>query len=218
MTSGFRDGLRASLPLAVPTGLLGVTFGATAVASGWPPAAPIVASVVIFSGTAQFALLTVLASGGGVAMAVGSAALFNARFVPMGVALGPSLRGGRMRRAVEGMTNVDGSWVIAHEGDGRFDRHKLFGATTGQLVAWISGTVVGVVAAPPQNMFHDFGLDVIYPAFFLVLLLEELREGGGSWRVAVASAALAAALLWIVSPGVTLLLCAAVALTGLRGR
>ena len=217
MTSGFRDGLRASLPLAVPTGLLGVTFGATAVASGWPPAAPIVASVVIFSGTAQFALLTVLASGGGVAMAVGSAALFNARFVPMGVALGPSLRGGRMRRAVEGMTNVDGSWVIAHEGDGRFDRHKLFGATTAQLVAWISGTVVGVVAAPPQNMFHDFGLDVIYPAFFLVLLLEELREGGGSWRVAVASAALAAALLWVVSPGVTLLLCAAAALTGLRG-
>jgi predicted branched-subunit amino acid permease len=217
MTSGFRDGFRASLPLAVPTGLLGVTFGATAVASGWPPAAPIVASVVIFSGSAQFALLTVLASGGGVAMAVGSAALFNARFVPMGVALGPSLRGGRMRRAVEGMTNVDGSWVIAHEGDGRFDRHKLFGATTAQLVAWISGTVVGVVAAPPQNMFHDFGLDVIYPAFFLVLLLEELREGGGSWRVAVASAALAAALLWVVSPGVTLLLCAAAALTGLRG-
>jgi predicted branched-subunit amino acid permease len=217
MSDGFRDGLRASLPLAVSTGLLGITFGATALAIGWPPAAPIVASLVIFSGSAQFALLTVLAGGGGLATAVGSAALFNARFVPMGIALAPSLHGGRVRRAVEGLTNVDGSWVIAHEGEGRFDRHKLFGATVTQFVAWLGGTVVGVVAAPPQSVFHDFGLDVIYPAFFLVLLLEELREGGGSWRVALASAALAAALLWVVSPGVTLLLCAAVALTGLRG-
>jgi predicted branched-subunit amino acid permease len=217
MSDGFRDGLRASLPLAVSTGLLGITFGATALASGWPPAAPIVASLVIFSGSAQFALLTVLASGGGLATAVGSAALFNARFVPMGIALAPSLHGGRVHRAVEGLTNVDGSWVIAHEGEGRFDRHKLFGATVTQFVAWLGGTVVGVVVAPPQSVFHDFGLDVIYPAFFLVLLLEELREGGGSWRVALASAALAAALVWVVSPGVTLLLCAAVALTGLRG-
>lgn len=214
--SGVRAGARAAAPLAVSTALLGVTFGANAVAAGWPAAAPVVASIVVFSGSAQFALLTVLSSGGGLAAAVGSAALFNARFVAMGIALGPSLRGGRWRRALEGMANVDGSWMLAHEGEGRFDRDKLFGATAAQLVAWVGGTVVGVVASPPEAVVHDLGLDAVYPAFFLVLLLEELRDGGGSWRVALASAVLAAALLWLVSPGLVILLCAALALTGLR--
>src|SRR3954452_20424879 len=134
----------------------------------------------------------------------------------MGIALGPSLHGGRVRRAFEGMANVDGSWVVSHQGDGRFDRDLLFGATAAQFAGWVGGTIVGVVVAPPAHVFHDFGLDAIYPAFFLLLLLDELRHGSGAWRVALASAALAATLLWVVSPGATILLCSAVALTGLR--
>jgi predicted branched-subunit amino acid permease len=164
----------------------------------------------------RYELLSVLAGGGGPVTAVGSAALFNARFLALGIALGPSLRGGRWRRAVEGMANVDGSWMLARDGEGRFDRHILFGATLAQLVAWVGGTVIGVLASPPEALVHHLGLDVVYPAFFLILLLEELRDGGGSWRVALASAALAAALLWVVTPGAVLLLCAAIALTGLR--
>src|SRR3954471_10503131 len=89
---GYAGGARVGLGLAFPTFLLAVTFGATAQGLGWGPVAPVVASIVVFSGSAQSALLPALGAGGGLPAAVASAALINARFAPMGVAVAPSLR------------------------------------------------------------------------------------------------------------------------------
>src|SRR5688500_13573925 len=94
LTEGFRQGVRDSMPLLLPTGALGASFGVLTTSLGWGTAAPIAASILIFSGSAQFALASVLAAGGTVPAALGSAALVNARFVPLGLALAPALRGG----------------------------------------------------------------------------------------------------------------------------
>ena len=58
--------------------------------------------------------------------------LMNTRFLPMGLAFGPSLPGGALRRALQGQAVVDPSWAIASRGDGRFDRHLLLGASIPQ--------------------------------------------------------------------------------------
>ena len=86
--------MRTGIGLAAAAFVLAVTFGATTRAEGWGTLAPIVCSVLVFSGSAQFALTTALAGGGGVAPAVASAALINGRFLPMGMAVTPSLPGG----------------------------------------------------------------------------------------------------------------------------
>ena len=61
--------------------------------------APIVMSAIVFAGSSQFAATAVLAAGGGPLAAVAAGILLNARYVPMGVALAPSLEGGALRRA-----------------------------------------------------------------------------------------------------------------------
>ncbi|BAL87549.1 hypothetical protein AMIS_23290 [Actinoplanes missouriensis 431] len=167
--------MRVGAGLAAAGFVLAITFGATAHDQGWSPLAAIVASVLIFSGSAQFALLAALAGGGGIGPAIGAALLINGRFLPMGLAVGPSLSGGRFRRALQGQAVVDGSWVAAHLGGGRFDRRRLFGATIVQWPAWVAGTVLGVLAAPSPGLVERLGLDVVFSAFFLVLLLDELR-------------------------------------------
>jgi predicted branched-subunit amino acid permease len=161
--------------------------------------------------------MTALAGGGGLVTAVASAALINARFAPMGVAVAPSLRGNRLRRAAEGQTLVDGSFVAAHLGGGRFDRERLMGATAPQFLAWVAGTVVGVAVAPPESLIQALGLDVVFPGFFLILLLDEIRT---SRRAAVAAglgAAIAGGLVAVVPVGIALLGSALGALVGLRG-
>ena len=65
----------------------------------------------------------------------------NSRWVPMGFAIGPSLRGGLRSRALQGQAIVDASFAIAGRGDGTFDRTVLIGATIPQASAWIAGTV-----------------------------------------------------------------------------
>jgi len=114
MSDAMRTGMRQSVALAASTCVLGLTFGALARGHGWGLAAPIVASVVLFSGSAQFALLGALAGGGAAWTAVASAALINLRFLPMALSAAPALHGGRTQRAVEAQAVVDGSWVLAH--------------------------------------------------------------------------------------------------------
>ena len=90
----YRDGIRAGLPFLLPTAAIGISFGVVARSLGWDPAAPVVMSAIVYSGSAQFASTSVLGDGGTVLAAVLAAALVNARFLPMGIAFAPALEGG----------------------------------------------------------------------------------------------------------------------------
>ena len=217
-SGGYLAGARAVLPLASATGVMGLSFGVLAYSLDWGVVAPIVFSVITFSGTAQFAVASVLGSGGGMVPAIVAAVLLNARFLPMGVAVGPVLKGGSLRRALEGQAIVDASWALANRGGGRFDREFMIGATIPQVILWIGGTVVGVMAGGLVGDVKQLGLDVIFPAFYLTLLVEELRGGGLTIAVVLIAVALALALVPFTPPGIPVIASCAAALLGLWGR
>ena len=205
-------GMRSAVGPAAATLVLGLSFGAAAAAAGWGVAAPLVFSALAFSGSAQFSLLTTLSTGSAVA-AVASAVLINARYLVMGVALNDSLRGSRVRRALQAQALVDASFVVAHRGDGRFDYPRLLGATVPQWSCWLIGTAVGVVVRPDMAVLERLGADVIFPAFFLVLVLEEVGSLLSA-AAALAGAAIAGGLLLVTDPGFALLASTAAALLG----
>ena len=100
---------------------MGVTFGLLAApVFGALPA--LLMSAIVWSGAAQFGALSVLAGGGGVPLAMGTGLLANARFLPMGFALAPSLNGSAWGRAGTGALMVDASFALAHRGEGRSTR------------------------------------------------------------------------------------------------
>ena len=208
-------GARAGLPFALATLVLGISFGVLAHSLGWGTLAPIVFSVIAFSGSAQFAVASVLGSGGGAVAAFIAAVLLNARFGPMGVAVAPYLKGGPLRRALEGQAVIDASWALASQGGGRFDREFMIGATVPQGAAWILGTAIGALGGDFIGTPERLGLDVILPAFFLALLAKELR-GGRSVAAALTGAALALALVPFTPSGVPVIAACAAALLGLR--
>ncbi|SFE34692.1 Predicted branched-chain amino acid permease (azaleucine resistance) [Blastococcus tunisiensis] len=209
----WRRGVRDSLPFATASFVLSLSFGVVAVESGFSPVAAVVMSAVVYGGAGQFALVGILSAGGALGSAVGAAALVNGRFVPMGFALGPSLRGGPVRRALEGQTSIDVSWTMAARGDGTFDRTYLFGHSAVQYVAWVAGTLAGVLV--PGMDARALGLDVIFPAFFLALLVKEVRNGR-RLVVALLAAAIAFALVPVLPPGAPVLVASVAALVGLR--
>lgn len=219
ISSGYRDGIRAGMPFALATVPLGVYFGVLSHSLGWGAVAPVVFSILAFSGSAQFAVAAVLGAGGGAAAAVVAAVMLNARFLPMGIAVAPYLKGGPWRRALEAQTVIDASWALASRGYGRFDRGLLVGATIPQAVAWTGGTAIGVAVGDDIGTPDRLGLDMAFPVLFLALLIGELRAGGRRAIVAAALAALlAAALLPVTPPGVPVIATSAAALVGLHGR
>ena len=209
-------GVRAGLPFVVPTVAIGMSYGVLA-EPVLGAAAAIAMSFLVFAGAAQFAAVSVLAAGGGLAAAVGAGLLINARFLPMGLATAPALKGGPARRAVEGQAVVDASWAIANRGDGTFDRELLLGATLTQALSWWSGTINGVLGGAALGDPQALGLDAIFPAFYLALLAEEMRDRS-ALTSALLGAAIALCLVPVAPPGVPVIAACAVALLGVRRR
>ena len=205
------------MPYALAGGVLALSFGVLARDVGFSALGAIVMSAIVFAGSAQFAAISIVAAGGGVGAAVGAAALMNSRFLPMGIALAPSLRGGPLVRGLQGQTIVDASWVMANQGEGHFDRHFLFGATAVQYATWLGGTAAGVLGGGVIGDPQALGLDAIFPTFFLALLLPELRDAR-SRAVAVAGAVIALALVPLTPAGVPVLAASVAALAGLKRR
>ena len=214
-TSTVADGVRAGIPFAVAGGLLSISFGVVAQKGGLSAVAAIVMSAIVFAGSAQFAAVAIIAQGGTVGAAVAAAALVNSRFLPMGVALGPSLPGGAAARAAQGQTVVDASWALASRDDGSFDRMMLFGSSAIQYVSWTTGTVVGAIWGEKLGDPETLGLDAIYPAFFLALLLVEIKSRR-ALGVAALGALIALALVPVAPPGVPVLVASLASLVGLR--
>ena len=210
-------GLRAGLPYGAASLLLGLSFGVLA-RPVMGPLATIVMSVVVFAGSAQFAALAVLSAGGGAAAAIVAGMLLNLRFIPMGIAIAPSLRAGRLGRALRGQALVDASWALANRGGGRFDIEFLLGSTLAQYPAWVAGTVIGALAGSALGNPRSLGLDAIFPAFFLGLLVVELRRPAAR-PVAALGAAIALVLTPLTPAGVPIIVASlAVALPGRRVR
>jgi predicted branched-subunit amino acid permease len=239
------EGLRASVPLALPVAAVGMTFGLLAAPLlGAIPS--IIMSAAVWSGTAQFAALSVLAPGGGTALAAGAGLLGNTRFLPMGFAIAPSITGGPLQRFLRGAVLADASFVIGNRGGGRFDMSALVWATPLQYFPWIAGTIVGVAGATTIGDPTRWGLDVLFPVFYLSLLLPELfperfqshrrrgeraingageRSSGRDYAavferrpiiVAILGAAIALLLTPIAPAGVPVLVAVSAALIGLR--
>ena len=142
-----------------------------------------------------------------------SSVLINARYMVMGIALNESLHGSRGWRALQAQVLVDASFMVAHKGGGRFDIVRMFGATVPQWTCWVVGTLIGLLLQPEPELMEQLGVDVIFPAFFLLLVLEEMR----SRRAIVAAlcgAAISGGLLLVTEPGYALLAATAGALVG----
>ena len=193
-------GARAVLPIAVAAVLFGVSFGVLARDAGMGVAAPIVMSFTTFAGSAQFAAVGVLEQGGALAAAIVAAVLLNLRYLAIGISVAPVLRGSLPRRLGEAQLAVDESWAVSQD-DGRVVRGRLVGAGLALMVAWCGGTVLGVLGGGALGDPETYGLDAMFPALLLALLVGLVKDGR-TLRAALAGGAIALLLLPFAPAGV----------------
>jgi 4-azaleucine resistance transporter AzlC len=197
--------LAAASSIAIAVFVFGVSFGVLAIAAGLPWWAPVLMSILVFAGSAQFAALGVITAGGGVLTAILAGALLNLRYVATGIASAPSLPGGRLVRAVLAQLVVDESYVLAvgaGEG-GRPDRRTLLVTGLYLYSAWVAGTLLGVWLGPVLGDPKRLGLDAAFPALFTALVWPML-SGRNAVRCAIGGALVALLLAPFTPPGVPL--------------
>lgn len=196
---------RDALAIGLATGAYGVSYGVLAVAAGLSVAKTCAMSLLVFTGASQFAVVGVVAAGGGVAAALAPALLLAARNGIYGLALVPILRGRLPIRAAQSQLIIDESTAMARARPDRATAHRAFLATGLSVFAfWNLGTLVGALLGGAIGDPRALGLDAMFPAAFLALLAPQLGAPGA--RVAAISGALVAvALVPVVPAGVPIL-------------
>ena len=207
--------MRAAAPLAVAVVAFGVSFGILARDAGMGIVAPIVMSLTTFAGSAQFAVASVLGSGGAVAAAIVAAVLLNLRYLAIGMSVAPSLRGGGAApvEVAAGRRRVVGDRPARRPRGSRPAGRRRASAVRGVD----AGTVAGVLGGGALGDPADYGLDAMFPALFLALLVGQL-DARRARVAAVSGALIALALTPVVPAGVPIVAAAAGAVIALLGR
>jgi predicted branched-subunit amino acid permease len=169
----------------------------------------------MFTGGSQFALVGVLAAGGGAASAIATSVLLGLRNAFYGVTMAPMLRVGGANRLAAAQLTIDESTAMAvaqsTENDDFHGSRLAFWATgLSVFVFWNLSTFAGAVGAGALGDPKAWGLDAAIPAGFIALVWPRLRDRR-SWAIALCAGAVALALTPLLRPGVPVLLTSIVA-------
>ncbi|MBB1159184.1 MULTISPECIES: AzlC family ABC transporter permease [Amycolatopsis] len=157
--------------------LVGVSYGAIAVGSGFPLWAPMLLSLLVFAGASQFMFVGIVASGGNPLAAVAAGLLVNARHVPFGFAVGDALGRGLPGRLAGSHLMIDESVAFAlAQRDAARRRAAYWACGVGLFVCWNLGVVAGAFAGSAISDTDAFGLDAAFPAVLLALVLPSLKD------------------------------------------
>lgn len=196
---------------------IGLSYGAIAVASGFPLWVPAAQSVLVLAGASEFLFIGIIAAGGNPIAAALAGLLVNARHMPYSLAL-PDVTGRGWRRILGTHIMNDESVVFALAQDGVARKRAAYWACgLGVLICWPSGAILGALIGSLVRGTNAFGLDTMFPAVILALIVPALRD-----RVMLRGAVVGAAIALGTSPflpaGLPLLLALAAVLGTIRRR
>ncbi|WIV54463.1 AzlC family ABC transporter permease [Amycolatopsis nalaikhensis] len=157
--------------------LVGVSYGAIAVSSGFPLWLPMLMSLLVFAGASQFMFIGIVAAGGNPFAAVLAGLLANARHLPFGFAIGDVLGRRWAARLAGSHLMIDESVAFAlAQREAHRRRAAYWACGIGLFACWNIGVVAGAFAGTAISDTDVFGLDAAFPAVLLALVLPSLRD------------------------------------------
>jgi 4-azaleucine resistance transporter AzlC len=200
---------------------IGLSYGAIAVTSGFPLWVPAAQSMLVLAGASEFLFVGIVAAGGSPIAAALAGLLVNSRHLPYGLALPditgpPGVTGQRWGKLLGTHVMNDESVVFAlAQPDLRRKRAAYWACGLGVLVCWPGGAVIGALIGSAMHDTGAFGLDAMFPAVILALIVKDLRETR-MLRAALAGAAIALAATPFLPAGLPVLLALAAVLLLVR--
>ena len=197
--------LRDIAVVCLGVGVIGLSYGSSAVASGLPLWVPVLLAVMVFAGASELLFVGIIAAGGSPVAAVLAGLLVNARHVPYGLGL-PDVIGTGWRRVLGTHVMNDESVVFAlsHKDLAR-SRAAYWISGLGLAFSWPLGATLGALLGTVVHNTDAFGLDAMFPAVLLALVLPALRERDKR-LAALTGAAIALAAVPLLPAGLPVLL------------
>ena len=206
----FRRGLVKSLPVTIGVVPFAIVLGTAAAQKGLSLFEVPLMTGLNFAGGSEFAAIQVWTNPPEILLIAALTFLVNSRHLLMGATLAPFLGHYPKRKVLPALFLMcDESWALAYE-----DAHKKIGELgiknafsmpyyLGTAVSvysmWVICTTLGAAIGPVLGDVHVYGIDMAFPAVFLVLLrgLWKGVRASRPWLISL----LVAALVYLLIPG-----------------
>ena len=181
--------VRSALFVTAAVGVMGLSYGAVSVEYGLPWWIPVLLSVLVVAGASELMFVAIIAAGASPWLAAAAGLLVNARHLPFGFQAAPLLGSGARCLAGAHVVNDESiSFVLA--GQTHAARRLGFWVSgIGVVVIWPLSTALGTRLGTVLGDVRTWGLDAVFPAVVLGLVLPKVRDGGVPMIAAVAAGA-----------------------------
>lgn len=214
----YREGFRDGLPIALGYLSVSFTFGITAVGMGIPPLAAILISMTNLTSAGQVAGIGIIASCGSYFEMALAQLIINLRYALMGLSLSQKLDGrySLLHRLISAFGITDEVFAVASGKTQDIPARYMYGLITLPYIFWALGTAGGALLGGilPESVKSALGI-AIY-GMFIAIVIPPAKKSCGIVVVAVIAAALSCAIKYIpalgmISPGISVIVCAVVA-------
>lgn len=196
MLAELRSGARDAAATVAPSILAyGAVWGGLARQAGLSMGEIVAMCVLVSAGTAQFVALPMLSAAAPAALVVLTTYVVNLRHYLMAASLAPYFAGlSRIRLALLAHGISDEAYALTQA---RFARHParpayFVGCAWTTYLAWYLGAAGGALLGSRIPDPQRFGLDFVFPAVFIAILVRSMRARW-QWTVAAVAAAVALA-------------------------
>ncbi|OEU71046.1 MAG: branched-chain amino acid ABC transporter permease [Desulfovibrio sp. S3730MH75] len=214
--------MKQALPIVLGFLPVGFAYGVLARKTGISIDNTVLMSLLVFAGSAQFIAVGLIASGASAMSVIITTFVVNLRHLLMSAALSPYLRKwSKLELAAFSFQLTDESFALhsIRFAKGDVGKSETFLINSISQMAWVGGTVLGIVSSSLISDVKPMGLDYALPAMFIALLIFQVKDrthvvvgvitglistalalgGAGQWNVIIATligASLGVALSW----------------------
>lgn len=170
------DTIKAIILVCLAVGVVGMSYGSLAMAYGFPLWVPFVLSLTVLAGASEFMFIGIVASGGSPLAAAVAGLLVNARHIPFGVTVRELV--GKRAAGLLGCHIMNDESVVFGLSQSTPEQRKAAYWLCGLGVAllWPVGVLIGASVGAFLPAPETIGLDAVFPAILLALVLPALKK------------------------------------------
>ncbi len=170
------DIIKAILLVCLAVGVVGVSYGSLAMAYGFALWVPLLLSLCVLAGASEFIFIGIVASGGNPLAAAAAGLLVNARHLPFGITVRDLVGQGAARLLGSHIMNDESVVFGLSQSTPETRKAAYWLCGLGVALFWPLGVIVGVAVGKLLPAPETIGLDAVFPAILLALVLPALKK------------------------------------------
>jgi 4-azaleucine resistance transporter AzlC len=176
---GWINGVLRAAPIVLGYIPVAIAYGVLAQKSGLSALNTMLMSLLVYAGSAQLIAVSLFGANAPVLSVIMTTFVVNLRHLIMASAVAPFLKRWRKVELAAFAYQLTDETFAVHSTNfpsGTPDKAEVFATNITAQTAWVTGTVIGIVAGQLITDVKPFALDYALPAMFAALLVLQIKK------------------------------------------